>query len=117
MYRIGSSIYTRIYAKAGDSTDSLVIDDSYTWVTESGVSIAGQYGTLVIYNNGAYTYTPSTTALPAGFKHVICFSTVEHQRTAVAAVNLHAQMNGDRSGNHFPVSAFQCVGEHIFRTF
>ncbi|WP_313536610.1 BapA/Bap/LapF family large adhesin [Pantoea sp.] len=69
-----SSIYTRIYAKAGDSTDSLVIDDSYTWVTESGVSIAGQYGTLLIYNNGTYTYTPDTATLPTGSEDVFTYA-------------------------------------------
>ncbi|MGC0841005.1 beta strand repeat-containing protein [Pantoea agglomerans] len=96
-----SSIYTRIYAKAGDSTSDVTIDDSYTWVTESGVSIAGQYGTLVIYNNGAYTYTPATTTLPAGSEDVFTYALKGANGevvTATVTIHLGVEVNGSNGG-------------------
>ncbi|SUB08579.1 BapA/Bap/LapF family large adhesin [Pantoea agglomerans] len=96
-----SSIYTRIYAKAGDSTSDVTIDDSYTWVTESGVSFAGQYGTLVIYNNGAYTYTPATTTLPAGSEDVFTYALKGANGevvTATVTIHLGVEVNGSNGG-------------------
>ncbi|NEG99570.1 hypothetical protein GQQ22_12660, partial [Pantoea agglomerans] len=96
-----SSIYTRIYAKAGDSTSDVTIDDSYTWVTESGVSIAGQYGTLVIYNNGAYTYTPATTTLPTGSEDVFTYALKGANGEVVNAtvtIHLGVEVNGSNGG-------------------
>ncbi|AMG57399.2 hypothetical protein AL522_07015 [Pantoea vagans] len=96
-----SSIYTRMYAKAGDSTSDVTVDDSYTWVTESGVSIAGQYGTLVIYNNGAYTYTPATTTLPAGSEDVFTYALKGANGEVVNAtvtIHLGVEVNGSNGG-------------------
>ncbi|MFB6326149.1 beta strand repeat-containing protein [Pantoea deleyi] len=96
-----SSIYTRIYAKAGDNTSDVAIDDSYTWVTESGVSIAGQYGTLVLYNNGAYTYTPATDSLPAGSVDVFTYALKGANGEVVNAtvtIHLGVEVNGSSGG-------------------
>ncbi|KAA5978518.1 hypothetical protein F3I49_22810, partial [Pantoea sp. M_4] len=96
-----SSIYTRMYAKAGDSTSDVTVDDSYTWVTESGVSIAGQYGTLVIYNNGAYTYTPATTTLPAGSEDVFTYALKGANGEVVNAtvtIHLGVEVDGSNGG-------------------
>ncbi|QZX95256.1 VCBS domain-containing protein [Pantoea alfalfae] len=96
-----SSIYTRMYAKAGDSTSDVKVDDSYTWVTESGVSIAGQYGTLVIYNNGAYTYTPATTTLPAGSEDVFTYALKGANGEVVNAtvtIHLGVEVDGSNGG-------------------
>ncbi|MCX3309537.1 Ig-like domain-containing protein, partial [Pantoea vagans] len=96
-----SSIYTRIYAKAGDSTSDVTIDDSYTWVTESGVTIEGEYGTLLIYNNGAYTYTPYTTALPAGSEDVFTYALKGANGKVVNAtvtIHLGVEVDGSNGG-------------------
>ena len=96
-----SSIYTRMYAKAGDSTSDVTIDDSYTWVTESGISIAGQYGTLVIYNNGAYTYTPAATTLPAGSEDVFTYALKGVNGEVVNAtvtIHLGVEVDGSNGG-------------------
>ncbi|WNK34761.1 BapA/Bap/LapF family large adhesin [Pantoea agglomerans] len=96
-----SSIYTRIYAKAGDSSATPIVDDSYTWVTESGVTITGQYGTLLIYNNGSYTYTPSSTTLPAGSEDVFTYALKGANGevvTATVTIHLGVEVNGSNGG-------------------
>ncbi|WP_293001610.1 BapA/Bap/LapF family large adhesin [Pantoea sp.] len=96
-----SSIYTRIYAKAGDSSSDQAIDDSYTYVTESGVTITGQYGTLVVYNNGAYTYTPGTTTLPAGSEDVFTYALKGANGevvTATVTIHLGVEVDGSNGG-------------------
>jgi VCBS repeat-containing protein len=96
-----SSIYTRIYAKAGDSTSDVAIDESYTWVTESGVKIEGEYGTLLIYNNGAYTYTPDTTTLPSGSEDLFTYALKGANGKVVNAtitIHLGVEVNGSDGG-------------------
>ena len=96
-----SSVYTRIFVKAGDSSSDRAIDDSYTHVTESGVTITGQYGTLVIYNNGAYTYTPGTTTLPAGSEDVFTYALKGANGevvTATVTIHLGVEVDGSNGG-------------------
>ncbi|WP_312757363.1 BapA/Bap/LapF family large adhesin, partial [Pantoea brenneri] len=93
-----SSVYTRIYAKAGDSSSDRAVDDSYTYVTESGVALSGQYGTLVIYNNGAYTYTPGTTTLPSGSEDVFTYALKgANGEVVTATITLHLGVEVDGS--------------------
>ncbi|TCT83319.1 VCBS repeat-containing protein [Gibbsiella quercinecans] len=96
-----SSIYTKMYAKAGDSAGDQTVDSSYTYVTESGVSLVGEYGTLVLYNNGAYTYTPNLTSLPGGTQDVFTYALKGANGevvTATVTINLGVSVDGSSGG-------------------
>ncbi|KAB8311502.1 hypothetical protein EH228_09725, partial [Erwinia endophytica] len=96
-----SSIYTKMYIKAGDSTGDTSVDSSYTYVTESGVTIEGEYGTLTVYSNGAYTYTPSTTSLPTGSEDVFTYALQGANGevvTATVTIHLGVEVDGSNGG-------------------
>ncbi|WP_229746500.1 BapA/Bap/LapF family large adhesin [Hafnia psychrotolerans] len=96
-----SSIYTKMYVKAGDSADDKTVDNTYTHVTESGITIIGAYGTLVIYSNGAYTYTPSTTSLPTGSEDIFTYALQGANGEVVMAtvtINLGVEVDGSNGG-------------------
>ncbi|MGC6389829.1 BapA/Bap/LapF family large adhesin, partial [Ewingella sp. S1.OA.A_B6] len=96
-----SSIYTKMYAKAGDSTGDETVDSTYTHVTESGITIIGAYGTLVIYSNGAYTYTPDITSLPSGSEDVFTYALQGANGDVVMAtvtINLGVEVDGSNGG-------------------
>ncbi|WP_158780705.1 BapA/Bap/LapF family large adhesin [Pantoea sp. BAV 3049] len=96
-----SSVYTQLYVKAGDNTADTNVDSSYAFITESGVKIVGQYGTLVVYNNGSYTYTPNTSEIPAGSQDVFTYALKGANGEVVNAtltINLGVEVDGSNGG-------------------
>ncbi|MEI2266706.1 BapA/Bap/LapF family large adhesin, partial [Erwinia sp. CGal63] len=97
-----SSIYTRLYAKAGDASADSGIDDSYTAVTESGVTLVGEYGTLLLYSDGTYVYTPDSTTLPTGSQDIFTYALKGANGAVVNAtltINLGVEVDGSSGGS------------------
>ncbi|HAT8012825.1 beta strand repeat-containing protein [Citrobacter rodentium] len=95
-----SSIYTLMYVQAGDTTADTSLTD-YTLVTESGVKVEGQYGTLTIYNNGEYVYQPTATQVSEGAQDVFTYALKGANGvvvTATVTINLGVSIEGVSGG-------------------
>ncbi|MGK6328064.1 BapA/Bap/LapF family large adhesin [Erwinia sp. DT-104] len=96
-----SSIYTRLYAKAGDGSADTDVDSSYVAVTESGITLVGEYGTLLLYSDGTYLYTPDATTLPSGSQDIFTYALQGVNGkvvTATLTVNLGVEVDGSNGG-------------------
>ncbi|HCU0294699.1 TPA: VCBS domain-containing protein, partial [Citrobacter sedlakii] len=111
-----SSIYTLMYVQAGDTSANTSLTD-YTLVTESGVKVEGQYGTLTIYNNGEYVYQPTATQVAEGAQDVFTYALKGANGvvvTATVTINLGVSIEGVSGG---PLMFDGNIADDVFEVY